>query len=108
MILTMILIVLSFLTASKFSFIISETLFYGSIFIFAIAFNSIFKDSMNEKLISEKDNELNNGEKLISRNDEEIDSKNKKYERQKEQKVLLKDVICGIVSDIENGHLILQ
>ena len=78
-ILTMILIVLSFLTASKFSFIISETLFYGSIFIFAIAFNSIFKDSMNEKLISEKDNELNNDEKLISRNNEEIDSKNKKY-----------------------------
>ena len=72
MVLTMLFTVLSFLTASKFSFIISETLFYGSIFIFAIAFNSVFKDLINEKLISENNDELNNNEELSNKN-------NKKY-----------------------------
>lgn len=54
MILTIIIIILSFLTASKISFIISEALFFGSIFIFSIAFNSIFKNQMDEKLISDE------------------------------------------------------
>ena len=44
LILSLISMILAFLTASKVSFIISEMIFYASALLFSIAFNSLFAD----------------------------------------------------------------
>ena len=52
MILSLIAMALSFLTASKISFVESEMIFFASVLIFSICFNSIFKDLSELSLFS--------------------------------------------------------
>ena len=60
LILSLISMILAFLTASKVSFIISEMIFYASALLFSIAFNSLFADLSRLNLFTNKNKELKN------------------------------------------------
>lgn len=58
LILSLMAMILAFLTASKVSFILSEMIFYLSALIFSIAFNSIFADLSRLNLFSNRNKDL--------------------------------------------------
>ena len=60
LILSLISMILAFLTASKVSFIISEMIFYASALLFSIAFNSLFADLSRLNIFTNKNKELKN------------------------------------------------
>lgn len=60
LILSLISMILAFLTASKVSFIMSEMIFYASALLFSIAFNSLFADLSRLNLFTNKNKELKN------------------------------------------------
>lgn len=56
--LSLIFMILAFLTASKISFVVSEMIFFASALIFSIAFNSIFVDLSGLNLFTNKNKDL--------------------------------------------------